>query len=135
MTRQRPKILIVDDEDRFRYTLARLLRVHDLLVEEAKDGYEAIEKVEQNEFDVMLLDVKMPGLDGIETLKEIRKRDKFIETIVLTGHANVDVAAELIKLGAFEYILKPCDTEELLSKIEEAYEKRMAKKRLYEKKG
>lgn len=133
MQRQGIKVLIVDDEDRFRSTLKKLLSVQGFEVFEAEDGLKALEKVKEEKFDIILLDVKMPGMHGIEALTQIKKLDPLPEIIVLTGHASVDVAVQMIKFGAYEYLLKPCPTEELIAKIEEAYEKKRAKEALKSK--
>ncbi|MBW2168878.1 MAG: response regulator, partial [Deltaproteobacteria bacterium] len=77
-----------------------------------------------NDFDVVVLDLKMPGMDGITTLKEIKKLDLFTETLILTGHGSIDTAMEAIKLGAYDYLTKPCEIGELVAKIEGAWEKK-----------
>ncbi len=130
MAQNKIRVLIVDDEERFRATLKKLLGVQGLEVEEAQDGFEALDKVKEQKFDVILLDVKMPGMHGIEALSRIKRIDPMPEVIVLTGHASVDVAVQMIKLGGYEYLLKPCPTEALMAKIEEAYEKKKAKEAL-----
>jgi len=116
-----PRILIVDDEERFRTTLGKRLAERKLDVTTVGSGLEAIEEVKNKPFDVIVLDAKMPGLDGIETLSEIKKLNPGIEVLLLTGHASVDSAVDGMRLGAFDYILKPCDIVQLLEKIYEAY--------------
>ncbi|MDY0041669.1 MAG: response regulator [Desulforhabdus sp.] len=116
-----PRILIVDDEERFRTTLGKRLAERKLDVTTVGSGLEAIEEVKNKHFDVIVLDAKMPGLDGIETLSEIKKLNPGIEVLLLTGHASVDSAVDGMRLGAFDYILKPCDIDQLLEKIYEAY--------------
>ncbi len=76
------------------------------------------------DFDVVVLDLKMPGMDGIATLKEIKKLDLFTETLILTGHGSIDTALEAIKLGAYDYLTKPCEIDELVEKIELAWVKK-----------
>jgi len=123
----KPRILIVDDEERFVKTLTKRLTERGLDVFGVYSGKEAIEEVRNNAYDVVILDVRMPGLDGIETLHELKKLDPGIEVLMLTGHASVDSAVEGMRLGAHEYLMKPCDIEELMEKIEGAYELKTAR--------
>ncbi|TVR01068.1 MAG: response regulator [Desulfovibrionales bacterium] len=117
----KPKILLVDDETRFRTTVSKRLVERGQDVVAVGSGLEAIESVKQTPFDIVVLDVKMPGLNGLETLTELKKIRPELAVIMLTGHASVDSSIEGMKLGAFDYILKPCDIEELLGKIEAAH--------------
>jgi DNA-binding NtrC family response regulator len=87
-------------------------------------GDSAIQAMEKENFDVVVLDLKMPGMDGIMTLKEIKKLGLFTETLILTGHGSIDTALEAIKLGAYDYLTKPCEIDELVGKIEGAWEKK-----------
>jgi DNA-binding NtrC family response regulator len=121
------KVLIVDDEERFRITLKKLLTANGLETNAVGSGKEAIEELKQQPYDVILLDVKMPEMNGIEALAELKKINRGVEVIMLTGHASVDVAVEIMKLGGYEYLLKPCPLDELLAKIESAYERKMAR--------
>ncbi len=124
----KPRILIVDDEERFVTTLAKRLIERELeVVVGVYSGKEAIEEVRNNTYDVIILDVKMPGLDGVETLREMKKIDPGIEVIMLTGHASVDSAVEGMRLGAYEYLMKPCEIDELMEKINGAYELKTAR--------
>jgi DNA-binding NtrC family response regulator len=122
-----PRILIVDDEERFRLTLAKLLKVRELDVTTLGSGPEALEALKQEQYDVIVLDVRMPGMDGIETLAEIKKLNPNIEVIILTGHASVDAAVDIMKLGGYDYLLKPCSVEELTDKIDAAFERKQAR--------
>lgn len=122
-----PRILIVDDEERFRFTLAKLLKIRELDVTTLGSGPEALEALKQESYDVIVLDVRMPGMDGIETLAEIKKLNPNIEVIILTGHASVDAAVDIMKLGGYDYLLKPCSVEELIEKIEAAFERKQAR--------
>ena len=122
-----PRILIVDDEERFRLTLAKLLKVRELDVTTLGSGPEALEALKQEQYDVIVLDVRMPGMDGIETLAEIKKLNPNIEVIILTGHASVDAAVDIMKLGGYDYLLKPSSVEELVEKIEAAFERKQAR--------
>ncbi len=119
-----PKVLIVDDEERFRTTLGKLLTVKGLQVDNVGSAREALALLGENNYDVILLDVKMPEMSGVEALAEIKKINSGIEVIILTGHASVDVAMEIMKLGGYDYLLKPCPVEELLAKIETAYDRK-----------
>lgn len=123
----KPKVLIVDDEERFRITLGKLLGVKGLEVATLGSGREALEELRQKSYDVVLLDVKMPEMNGIEALAEIKKIDPLLEVIILTGHASVDVAVSIMRLGGYEYLLKPCPLDELMDKIESAYERKVAR--------
>jgi len=122
-----PRILIVDDEERFRLTLGKLLKVRELDVTTLGSGPEALEALKQEQYDVIVLDVRMPGMDGIETLAEIKKLNPNIEVIILTGHASVDAAVDIMKLGGYDYLLKPSSVEELIEKIEAAFERKQAR--------
>jgi DNA-binding NtrC family response regulator len=123
----RPKVLIVDDEERFRKTLSKLLTAQGLEVYSAGSGDEALDLIRKHPVDIVLLDMRMPGMNGIDTLSAIKKIDPLIEVIMLTGHASVDVAVEIMKRGGFEYLLKPCDIDELLVKIDAAFERRLTR--------
>jgi DNA-binding NtrC family response regulator len=122
-----PKVLIVDDEERFRITLRKLLVARGVEAEASGSAEEALVELAEKPYDVVLLDVRMPGMDGIEALAEIKKRDPNLEVIMLTGHASVDVAVEIMRRGGYEYLLKPCPIEELMDKIDSAYERKMAR--------
>ena len=116
-------VLIVDDEKRFVENTAKILRRRAYEVSTAFDGSQAIEKLKGPiRFDVVVLDVKMPGIDGIATLKEIKKIDPKVEVIMLTGHASLESGTQAMRCGAFDYLMKPCDIENLMAKINEALE-------------
>jgi DNA-binding NtrC family response regulator len=123
----KPRILIVDDEERFRTTLAKRLTERDLEVESVGSGLEAIEMTKKKLFDVVILDIKMPGLGGIEVLHEIKKINPGIEVLLLTGHASVDSAIEGMRLGAYDYLMKPMEIDRLMEKIMGAYEVKAAR--------
>jgi DNA-binding NtrC family response regulator len=118
------KIMLVDDEERFLATTQKLLlkKGHEALT--ATSGTEALEKLKNNQIHVVILDVKMPGMDGTATLKEIKKLYPQIEVIMLTGRATVESAVECLEAGATDYVMKPCDIDDLLKTVEEAFEKR-----------
>ena len=124
-----PKILIVDDEERFRTNLVKLLGVKGLVAMAVGSGREAVKEIRERPYDVILLDVKMPEMDGIQTLEEIKKINAALEVIILTGHASVDAAVEIMRLGGYEYLLKPYSTEELIDKIERAFERKQVREK------
>ena len=125
------KVLLVDDEVPFVETMTKRLTKRDLDVSSAYSGMEALKTLQTSpNFDIVILDVKMPQMDGIETLQEIKKRFPLLEVIMLTGHATVESAIEGMRLGAFDYLMKPCDMDLLMSKVLDA----KAKKRKHEEK-
>lgn len=120
-----PLVMLVDDEAPFVETMTKRLKKRDLDVIAAFSGREALETLKENQnIDIVILDVKMPGMDGIETLKEIRARFPLVEVIMLTAHATVESAIEGMKLGAFDYLMKPCDMGQLMGKVKEAVQKK-----------
>jgi len=123
-----PRVMIIDDEERFRTTLRKTLVLKGLEVTAFGSALEALEALKEQGADVVLLDLRMPEMDGINVLKAIKSLDPHIEVIVLTGHASVDAAQEIIKLGAFDYLLKPCPTDELLAKVESAWERQAVRR-------
>jgi len=121
------RALVVDDEEVFLETLVKRLRKRNIDTTGVPSGEEALEIMKKNLFDVVILDVKMPGgMDGIETLREIKKIQPLAEVLLLTGHASVETSIEGMKLGAFDYLLKPIKLEELLTKLAQAFEKKDA---------
>jgi DNA-binding NtrC family response regulator len=120
-----PFVMLVDDEAPFVETMTKRLAKRDLNVTAVYSGQEALETLDKlADVDVVILDVKMPGMDGIETLKEIRSRFPLVEVIMLTAHATVESAIEGMKFGAFDYLMKPCDMRQLLGKVNEAASKK-----------
>ena len=117
-------VLLVDDEADFLETLLKRMKKRNVNVKGVKSGEEALEFLKQNPVDVVVLDVKMPGIDGIQALREIKKMYPLIEAIMLTGHASLEVAIEGMELGAFDYLMKPIDIDDLLYKVQDAYEKK-----------
>lgn len=118
------RVLIVDDEDDFRETIVKRLNARKILAEGAASGILALKTLEDKDFDVIVLDVKMPGMDGIETLRHIKKLKPEIEVIMLTGHASVEFGLKGMQLGAFDYVMKPAPLNELLDTITQAYNKK-----------
>ena len=117
-------VLIVDDEEEFREMTTKRLTKRDLECESAPDGDTALEMIAKKNYDVVLLDVKMPGRDGIETLREIKRIAPMTEVVMLTGHASVESGINGIKYGAFDYLMKPCEMEILVEKVTEAVNKK-----------
>jgi DNA-binding NtrC family response regulator len=122
------KILMVDDEIKFLKAISDRLSIKGFDVTTASNGDEAIEAAKKGGFDVAVVDLQMPGTDGSQVLKILKQNHKFIEIIMLTGHATVDSAVECTKLGAFKYLEKPYDFEKLAEALREAYQARMQKK-------
>ena len=120
-------ILVVDDEVDFLETLVKRLQKRNIDTIGVTSGEKALEKLEERRFDVILLDIKMPGgMDGIETLREIKRKQPLAEVILLTGHGSVETSIEGMKLGAFDYLLKPIKLEDLLTKLGAAFEQKDA---------
>jgi CheY-like chemotaxis protein len=121
------RALVVDDEQDFLETLVNRLQKRNIDTAGARSGEEALEIMKKKLFDVVILDVKMPGgMDGIETLREMKKIQPLAEVLLLTGHASVETSIEGMKLGAFDYLLKPIKIEDLMTKMAEAFEKKNA---------
>jgi len=118
------QLMLVDDEERFLSTTKKLLAKKGYDVLTATNGLEALEILASQTVHVVILDVKMPGMDGMETLQEIKRRFPLVEVIMLTGHATVESAVEGLKSGATDYLVKPTDINELLEKAREAFDKR-----------
>lgn len=115
------KVLLVDDEEAFVDTLAQRLKMRELLVDVVYDGEQALSFIKKTEPDVIVLDLKMPGLHGIEVLREIKKVKQRIQVIILTGHGTEKDEAEAKQLGGFDFLRKPADIDLLVAKIKEAY--------------
>ena len=118
------KMMLVDDEERYLKTTQKLLARKGYDVLTASGGAEALDRLRIERAHVVILDVKMPGMDGLATLKEIKRQFPMIEVIMLTGHATVESAIDGLKSGATDYLMKPVDIEEIISKAEDAYAKR-----------
>jgi DNA-binding NtrC family response regulator len=126
MIMMKPLVLLVDDEVPFVETMTKRLKKRDLDVNSAYSGQEALDILDKHRnTDVVILDVKMPGMDGIETLEKIKKSYPLTEVVMLTGHATVESAIEGMKKGAFDYLMKPCDIDQLMQKVEEATQKKL----------
>ena len=118
------RVLIVDDEPDFLETILKRLKRRKIDAMGVSSGKDALDLLERQPFDVVILDVRMPGMDGIETLKEMKKRRPLMEVIMLTGHASVEAGMQGMQLGAFDFVMKPADIDELLEKIRQAHERK-----------
>ena len=128
------KLLLVDDEIKFLESISKRLVLKNFDVTTASNGKEAIASAEKGLFDVAVVDFQMPGMDGTQVLKALKDKHKYLEIIMLTGHATVDSAVECTKLGAFKFLEKPYAFEKLVEVIKEAYEARLKKKFEHNKK-
>lgn len=122
------KLLIVDDEVKFLDSISRRLEMRGFDVTKASNGSQALEAAREASFDLALLDLKMPGLNGQQVLEMLKEEHKYLEVIILTGHGSVDSAVECTRLGAFSYLPKPYELEKLLEVLRDAYQARLQKK-------
>ena len=127
------KVLVIDDEPDFMETIVKRLQKRKLFVVGVGSGGEALALLMKESFDVAVLDVRMPGMDGIETLKEMKKRSPLTEVIMLTGHGSVESGMQGMRMGAFDYMIKPADFDELFEKITQAGERKMLHQERIEK--
>jgi DNA-binding NtrC family response regulator len=135
MSDSKINLLIVDDEEQFLESITKSLQVRDFNVIAVNRGEKAIEAARKNPIDVALVDLKMPGINGEETLKALKAEHRWMEVIILTGHGTIDSAVECTKSGAYSYLQKPCSMDELLESLINAYKSRvMNKKKIEEKK-
>ncbi len=118
------RVLLVDDEKEFLDVLVKRLMKRKLDVTGVSSGNEALLALREREVDVVILDVKMAGMDGLQTLKEIKRNHPLVEVIMLTGHANMDAAIEGMEAGAFDYLTKPADIDDLLYKVQDARQRK-----------
>jgi DNA-binding NtrC family response regulator len=125
VTMVKMKIMLVDDEERFLQTTQKMIAKKGYDAITVTSGEECLKKLAEDLVHVVILDVKMPGMDGVETLKHIKQKFPMVEVIMLTGHATAESAVEGLKLGATDYLTKPANIEDLISKAEEAFNKRI----------
>lgn len=114
------RVLLIDDEVGYTEALAKRLDRRGISVRTADGGARALEMMAEAPCDVVLLDIKMAGMDGIKTLREIKRRHPEVEVVMLTAHANTDIVISSLAMGAYDYLLKPAEVEELVRKIEDA---------------
>ena len=119
------KLLLVDDEENFVNTLAERLKMRDVPSKVVYSGEEALEAVKSEVPDVVVLDLRMPGIDGMEVLRKVRKTNPDVRVVILTGHGNEAIEEEVKKLGAFHYHKKPIDIDELLGTVKKAFRERV----------
>jgi DNA-binding NtrC family response regulator len=121
-------LLLVDDEEKFLHALTDRLKLKFFDITPVTNGEDAIDVTGKAKFDVAVVDLQMPGIDGVQVLKALKESHRFLEIIILSGHATIDVAVECTKLGAFKVLEKPCGFDKLVETIKEAYESRLKKK-------
>jgi len=135
MAESKINLLIVDDEEQFLESISKSLQVRDFNVTAVNRGEKALEAARKNPIDVALVDLKMPGINGEETLKALKSEHKWMEVVILTGHGTIDSAVECTKSGAYSYLQKPCSLDELMECLKEAYKKKvMNRKKIEENK-
>jgi DNA-binding NtrC family response regulator len=118
-------VLLVDDEEQFLKVLSQRLEGRGIKVNTSTSGEDALKRVEEKDFDAIILDLAMPGMSGIETLKRIRSENPDVQIIMLTGHSSVEKGVEAIKAGAVDFLEKPADLNKIMEKISEAKRKRI----------
>lgn len=122
-------VLLVDDESHYREALMRILKKRKVNVAGVDSGSDALRFLQATPVDVVVLDVRMPEMNGIQVLRQIKRFHPLVEVIMLTGHANLEVAVDGMRLGAFDYLIKPAPLEELLYKIEDAHKAKSIQQR------
>jgi len=135
MAESKINLLLVDDEEQFLQSITKSLQVRDFNVIAVDRGEKAIEAARKTPIDVALVDLKMPGINGEETLKALKAEHQWMEVVILTGHGTIDSAVECTKSGAYSYLQKPCSLDELMVCLKNAYKNKvMNKKKIAEKK-
>ena len=134
MKKKKINLLIVDDEEQFLASISKSLELRDFNVIAVNRGEKAIEAAKENAIDIALVDLKMPGISGEETLKRLKQEHKWMEVVILTGHGAIDSAVECTKSGAYSYLQKPCGLNELLETLQDAYKKKVMNKQQIEEK-
>jgi len=128
MKKNKINLLFVDDEDQFLESMSKRLEAREFKVFAVNRGEKAIETARENPVDIALIDLKMPGIDGEETLKALKQEHNWMEIVILTGHGSIGSAVECTQSGAYSYLQKPCDLDQLLEVLKEAYKKRVMNK-------
>jgi two-component system OmpR family response regulator len=119
------KVLIVDDEEAFANNIVKLIANRGYDTKAVYNGQSAIDALDEADFDVIILDMKMPGLDGLATLKQIKRKKPGVEVIILTGHSSWDAGINGIQLGAFDFLMKPIRFDDLYEKVRQAYQRKL----------
>jgi len=133
MSEDKINILVVDDEEHFLNSIKKRLEARDFNVLAVDRGEKAIEAARNNPIDIALVDLKMPGIRGEETLKILKKEHQWMEVVILTGHGSVDSAVDCVQDGAYKYLQKPCELDTLLGALKDAYQKKVMNKQKLEK--
>lgn len=120
------RVFLIDDERLFVESLTKVLQRREMVITSTHSGAEAVEILATETFDVIVLDIKMPGMDGVATLKSIRDKGIMTPVIILSGHVDIERVTEVLKMGATDLLLKPCDLETLVCTIENAHERMTA---------
>lgn len=128
MEKQKINLLIVDDEEQFLRSMTKRLEVRDFNVIAVDRGEKAIEAARENPIDIALVDLKMPGMSGDQTLQALKKEHEWMEVVILTGHGSVDSAVECTRIGAHSYLQKPCEFDRLLEVLTGAYKTKVMNK-------
>ena len=128
MAKEKINLLLVDDEEQFLRSTTKRLEVRDFNVIAVTSGDKAIEAAKKHPIDIALVDLKMPGMDGEETLRTLKAEHKWMEVVILTGHGSIDSAVECTKDGAYSYLQKPCEFDRLLEMLTDAYKKKVMNK-------
>jgi len=124
------RVMVVDDEENIREVLSNYLKTIGYEVVTANDGQDALDKFKDGEYDLIISDLLMPSVDGLELLKKIREQDREVIFLMITGYPSIETAVEAIKKGAYDYITKPFNMEDVKLRIERAFEKKNLKERL-----
>jgi DNA-binding NtrC family response regulator len=122
---KKARVLIVDDEEAFANNIAKLIAKRGYDIKAVYNGQSALQALDEDDFDVIVLDLKMPGLDGLATLKIIKRKKPSVEVIILTGHGSMESGIDGIEMGAFDFIMKPVRFDELHDKIRQAYQRKL----------
>jgi DNA-binding NtrC family response regulator len=134
MKKEKINLLIVDDEEQFLESISKSLELRDFHVIAVNRGDKAIEAAKQQPIDVALVDLKMPGISGEETLRLLKQEHRWLEVVILTGHGALQSAVECTKIGAFSYLQKPCELSALVEALQAAYKQKVMNRRQIEEK-
>ena len=130
---RRARVLLVDDEVVFTTNMSKILSRRGFEVRAVNDGESAVKAIEDEEYDVVILDLRMPGMDGMAALKVMKRKRPLLEVIILTGHGSVESGIQGMNLGAFDYAMKPIQINELQEKIDEAFARKLLQEKMTRK--